>query len=57
MAEARAAAYTSMTLLAEEILSTQEAPLEIEAARSIYASLLRGLEDYSIDRRGDIGSL
>lgn len=57
MAEARAAALGGISQLCLAIAEHASEQLTPELAERIYNGLLRGLEDYSVDRRGDIGSM
>lgn len=57
MAEARAAALGGITQLSLAITEHAREQLTAELAERVYQALLRGLDDYSVDRRGDIGSM
>ena len=56
LAEARAAALWGLCLLCKRLLAHNDQCLTEERASRTYEAFVRGLEDYTIDRRGDVGS-
>lgn len=56
LAEARAAAIRGLCCVCDSILDADPSALTAALAQRIFDALVRGLDDYTIDRRGDVGS-
>lgn len=56
LAEARAAALVGLCALCKRLLAHSDQSLTPARATRAFAAMVQGLDDYTIDRRGDVGS-